>query len=368
MSIPTPLRPSRPLTAYPLRSIRSLLLFFGPFLLPKAIAYYRSDRAASRISGLAVQPVPRRVRSALGLLCLLVLVCLAKSLPALAPENVFVLTQSRLQIPADVLFNRLAALRPAGALSARDQALRLKFVNLESRLLYLQFGPAVLADCPFCNADEPRSYFYYALPDVLWPHLANLVAVAVTSPSWTGRHGSRWRTLSVIAAGLLAGLEIYLLNSYNYQANARALRLQDVDFFHWALRTYRFAALAALDAVLGWVLYLSSTNRAFAQLPSPADRVDAAARGLLTVKSKMSAMGIVKNTALRDEELRLRSHAYWSHEVRLMREVMEERDVVEGINDALSNRIDMPTILRDAEVYSQSVLQPLQEQGPADGA
>ncbi|KAF4508386.1 hypothetical protein G6O67_004771 [Ophiocordyceps sinensis] len=355
--------------AIPWDSIRSLLLFFGPMLLPKAISYYRSVRSTSRLSGLAVQPVPRRVRPALALLFLLAIVCLAKTLPALAPDNIFVRTQSRLQIPVDVLFNRVAALRPGNTLSPRDEALRAKFVNLESRLLYLQFGPAVLAECPFCNADEPTSYFYYALTDTLWPHLANLVAIAiVTSPFWTDRHGSQWRIISVITAGLLAGLEIYLLHSYNYQANARALRLHDVDFFFWSLRTYRFVALAALDALLGWVLYLSSTNRAFAQLPSPAERVEAATRGLLTAKSKMSAMGIVKNTALRDEELRLRCQAYWSHEVRLMREVMEEREVVEGINDALSNRIDMQAILRDAEAYSQSVLQPLQEQAAADGA
>ncbi|PHH91816.1 hypothetical protein CDD83_10239 [Cordyceps sp. RAO-2017] len=358
----------------PWDSIRSLLLFFGPMLIPRAIVYYRSVRsAASRPGGGArVQPVPGRIRLALALLLGVVGVCLAKALlPGLAPENIFRRTQSRLQIPVDVLFNRLAALRPGGALTRRDEALRAKFVNLESRLLYLQFGPAVLADCPFCNADEPRSYLYYALPELLAAHLANFFAVALaTSAAWTGVHGARWRLPAALAAGFLACADAYLLGSYNHQANARALRLNDVAHFFWAARAGRLVALAGLDALLAGLVFLSASQRAFVRPPTPAERVDAAGRALLAVKSKMSAVGIVKNTALRDDELRARAHAYWAHEVRLMGEAMEERDVVEGINDALAKRIDMQTILRDAEAYAQTVLQPLQEQqgGTADGA
>ena len=342
-------------------SIRSLVIFFGPILIPKAISYYRSIRNASGAHNLPIRPVPSNVRIALGLLAVLAAVCLLKSLPLFAPENLFVSTDSRLQIPVDVLFNRVLAGRPENILTRTDEALRAKFVNLESRLLYLQFGPSVLADCPFCHADEPKSYFYYALPSLLWPHLANLTVLAlVTSPSLTGPYGSQWRTLATIAAGVIALIEVYLFSSYNYQANARALRLPDVDFFFWSMRTYRLLGLAALDAGLGWLLYLSSTNRAFVQLPSAAERVDSVSRGLMAVKSKLSALGIVKNTALRDDELRSRSHAYWTHEVRLMREVMEEREVIEGVSDALTNRIDIQSIQRDAEAYAQNVLQPLQ--------
>ena len=251
-------------------------------------------------------------------------------------------------------------MRPENALTVTDHALRAKFVNLESRLLYLQYGPDVLADCPFCSSDEPRSYFYYALPNMIGPHLTNLIVVAVvTSPSLTGRHGGQWRTLATIAAGVIGALEVYFVSSYNYQINSRALRLNELDMFFWSMRTYRLVALAALDAVLGWVLYLSSTNRAFTTPPSTAERVELANRGLLTVKSRISALGIVRNTALRDEDLRTRSQAYWSHEVRLMREVMEDRDVIEGVNDALSNRIRIQEITRDAEAYAENVLQPL---------
>ncbi|EGU81010.1 hypothetical protein FOPG_07183 [Fusarium oxysporum f. sp. conglutinans race 2 54008] len=346
--------------AIPWDSLRSLLIFFGPILLPKAISYYRSVKASSQARHAPIVPVPPKVRVALALLAFLIISYILKTLPPFAPENVFLATQSRLQIPVDVLFNRVAVGRPDNVLTKQDEALRGRFVNLESRLLYLQFGPEVLANCPFCTSEEPKTFFYYALPQLLWPHIANLFAIAfVTSPTFTGRAGSQWRPKATMAAMTIAALDIYFVNSYNYQANARALRLSEVDFFYWTARVARLVTLAAFDAALGWLLYLSATNRAFVEPPSPVERIEATSRALLIVKSKLSALGIVKNTALRDEDLRSRNHAYWSHEVRLMGEVMEEREVVEGVNDALTNRIDVATITRDAEGYAQNVLHSL---------
>jgi hypothetical protein len=260
----------------------------------------------------------------------------------------------------------VAAVRGSQGLTARDLALRTKFVNLESRLLYMQFGPTVLADCPFCSSDDPKSYFYYALPGLLAPHVVNIIVLAIaTSGVLTGADGSRWRTPATIAAVTLAIADVYFVNSYNHQANSRALRLQEIDFFFWAARFYRHVALAGLDALAGWLLYLSSTNRAFARLPSTAERIEMVNRALATVKGRLNALGIVKNTAARDEELRTRSQAYWMHEVRLMGEVMEEREVIEGVNDALQNRINIQTISKDAEAYASAVFQMLQSPAAA---
>jgi hypothetical protein len=315
--------------------------------------------------------VPAGVARSLAVLFAVAVVLLVKSLPVLGPENVFRTTQSRLQIPVDTLFHRVAATRPQGALTARDVGLRAKFVNLESRLLYLQLGPDVVADCPFCAADDPRSYFYYAVPGLLAPHLVNLCMVALATSSLLTGGGvdgdatvRRWRTPATIAAAILCALDIYLVNAYDYQANSRALRLAELDHFFWSARAYRCLALAALDALLGWLLWLSSTNRAFVRPPHAAERVEGLNRAIAAVRSKMSALGIVKNTAIRDDELRTRSHAYWMHEVRLMGEVMEEREVIEGVNDALQNRIDIRTISSDAETYADGVLQMLQPLQP----
>ncbi|KAI0843443.1 hypothetical protein F5Y06DRAFT_254945 [Hypoxylon sp. FL0890] len=343
--------------AIPWGTIKSLLIFFGPMLLPKAISYYRSIRNAPARAGISIQPIPPKALRALFILITTALILLVRTLPYFAPENIFVRTQSRLQIPTDVLFNRLSSLRPNGVLTPTDTALRTKFVNLESRLLYLQYGPEVLASCPFCTSDDPSSYFYYAIPALLVPHIVNLIILSLaTSDLISGPHGPKWRTTAAVISGLGAALDLYIASSYNHQANARAPRLSDLDLFFWDTRTYRFLSLAALDSTLAFLLYLSSTNRAFATPPSAAERVEAVTRQLQLTKSRLNAVGIVKNTTIRDEELRARTQAYWQHEGRLMREVMEEREVVEGVNDALLNRINIQDISRDADAYALNVL------------
>lgn len=255
-------------------------------------------------------------------------------------------------------------MRPEGKLTGFDTSLRNKFVNMESRLLYLYLGPKVLAECPFCSADEPNSYLYYALPDLLWPHLMNWAVIAlVTSRLVSGRVGGQWRAYATIGGIIIAALDIYFVVTYNYMGNRRMTRLQELDFFYWKMRVWRAVGLAGLDVVLGLVMYLSSTNRAFVNQPSPAERVENVTRVLGGVKGKINALGVVKNTASRDEELRARSVAYWNHEVKLMRDVMEEREVIEGVSNALENRIDIETITRDANLYAESMLQPLQGHG-----
>jgi hypothetical protein len=244
--------------------------------------------------------------------------------------------------------------------------LRSNINSLESRLLYFQFGPDVIADCQFCNSDNPNDYLYYALPAVLAPHLFNLCVLAlVTSGLFTGKEGALWRTTATLAAIAVAIIDVYFVASYKYQDNSRATRLEDIDGFYWRMRIYRCLAIAALDGFLGWVLYLSSTNRAFLDPPSPAERVESATRNLDKVRNKMSTVGVLRNTINRDEDLRSRSQVYWVHEGRLMGEAMEEREVVEGVNDALTSRINMATITQDAENYARSVVEPLQ--GMMDG-
>lgn len=352
------------------RRIKSLLIFFGPILLPKAISYYRSVRAAPQIHGLKPCPLPPRIFRAIVLLMTVAAVFLLRTLPILSPENVFQATQSRLQIPADVLFTRLSTLRPSNILTPTDTALRAKFASLESRLLYLHHGPATLATCPFCTSDDPRSYLYFALPSLLTPHLLNLATIALaTSSLLTGapRVAGGWRAPATLAAVAVASLDVYLVATYNHTANARALRLGEVDAFFWTARRARYALLAGLDALLAALLYLTATQRAFVAPPSAAERVEGCVRALAGTKGKVNAAGIVKNTVLRDEELRGRGNAYWAHEVRLMREMMEEREVVEGVQDALVNRLDISSVERDAEVYAKALLMPPQQQTQGAG-
>lgn len=338
-------------------TIKSLLIFFGPILLPKAIGYYQRLRTSSTAANQPIRPLPPSGVRALSILLSHAFVFLVFALPSFAPDNLFTRTSSRLQIPTDVLFTRLTSLRPNNALTLSDAALRAKFVNLESRLLYLQFGPDVLASCPFCVSDEPKTYLYYALPSLLAPHLINLVVLSLaTSATITGAEAARWRRIAAVANVVAAGLDVWVTSTYNYGANARTTRLADLEMFFWTSRALRYALLGLLDVGIAALIYVSGTNRLLAAPPDPASRVEAVTRQLLITKSRLSAVGIVKNTSLRDEDLRARSAAYWAHEGHLMGEVMEDRDVIEGVNDALANRISIQGISKDAENYALNIL------------
>ncbi|RYP48193.1 hypothetical protein DL769_011234 [Monosporascus sp. CRB-8-3] len=69
-------------------TIKSLLFTFGPFLLPKAISYYRQARAAPRAAGLSIVPLPAAARRSIAILLCAALLFLVLSLPTFAPENV----------------------------------------------------------------------------------------------------------------------------------------------------------------------------------------------------------------------------------------------------------------------------------------
>jgi hypothetical protein len=306
--------------------------------------------------------VPAPVARALTILFAVAIVALISTLPRFAPENIFVKTQSRLQIPTDVLFTRLNTLREPLGLSAADNVLRGKLVSLESRLLYLKFGPEVITDCLFCKPDDHQSYVYYAIPSVLIPHLFNLCVLAlVTSGLFVGPEGAIWRRFATITTLCLATIELWYVSQSDHQANSRTTRLQDLDMFYWNRRIYSRLAIAGFDALLGWLMYLSSTNRAFVQPISPIEKVENAIRGMDFVRTKMSAAIVVKNTMQRDENLRARGQAYWVHEGRVMREAMEDKDVIEGIKNALENRIDMEHISRDAEGYAEGLVGGMRE-------
>ena len=164
---------------------------------------------------------------------------------------------------------------------------------------------------------------------------------------------------ATIAGIVIAGLDIYLVVTYNHLTNRRMTRLQELDFFYWKARVFRAVSLAGLDVLLSGLMYLSATNRAFVNPPTAAERIEGVTRVLGGIKGKVNALGVVKNTCSRDDDLRRRSTAYWNHEVMLMREVMEEREVIEGVSNALENRIDIESISRDADLYAESMLVPL---------
>ena len=305
-----------------MNSIKSLLIFFGPILLPRLIGAYRTLRVS-----IASRPPPRALPAAasraLNLLFGSVVFFLILSLPfnPHAPEpNVFTLTRSRINTPTDVIFQRLSRLRPDNLLTDADTLLREKLTSLSARKVYLTFGPDALISCQFCSFDNLNTYFLYYLPThVLRPHLLHLLILGVaTSAPFAGRECARWRTKFTLAGLALAAIDLWIVASHDaIQSAPPAVRAGQVPpgglYNYMAL--LRPLAFAICDTVCAIIIYLSVSNRFFFKPPSPADQIDQAVLAALTAvtgaNSKLHAASVARNAVVRDKGLKARDDLYW---------------------------------------------------------
>ncbi|KAL6714857.1 hypothetical protein ACLMJK_007117 [Lecanora helva] len=341
-----------------LSTLKTLLFTLGPFLLPRLLSWYRTQRTQRTTSPIPLQPIPRRVHHSLNILFVSAVIALLSTLPQFHPENIFTTTSSRLQTPNDVLFTRLALARGGVEhLTASDNILKPKIASLDARLLYLTYGPDVLTHCSFCTSDEPSTYLYYALPSLTTPHLLHALALGLaTSSAVAGKYTSRWRTLAALTGLGLAVSEIYLFGSYDWKShNARAVRPEEYIHFYTRMRLYRGISIALMDIVFAALLTLSSTNRIFVVPPTPAERVERVMRALENTRGKLHALGILRNVVCRDEELGGKVEGYWRREGVFMGEVMGEREVVEGVRGALEGRVQVGRVEEEAGRFAEGI-------------
>lgn len=159
-----------------------------------------------------------------------------------------------------------------------------------------------------------------------------------------------------MSGAAVALAECYLVGTYDFKMNAHVLRPEELDHFYWRTRTFRGIAICILDAAFAGLLWAASTNRIFAVPPSAAERTETAIKGLEGVRGRLAAVGILRNATVRDEGLRNKAEAYWRREKQVMSEVMDEREVVEGVRNAISGRINMTKIEEDASRYADGIL------------
>lgn len=122
------------------------------------------------------------------------------------------------------------------------------------------------------------------------------------------------------------------------------------------MRTVRGLVLALVDTVFAGFLWATSTNRLFAVPPAAAERIEGVVKVLENVRGRLSAVGIVRNAVVRDEALRKKTDSYWKKEGEVMGEVMDEREVVEGVRAALeSGRVSVQKLEEEARLYAEGI-------------
>jgi hypothetical protein len=339
------------------QNVHSLLILFGPFVLPRLVDWFNTARATAH--SVPVRPTPPRVKNALNMLFVAAVAALALSLARFAPDNIFVATQSHIRTETSVLFARLRHLRP---LDAADAALRAKFdMNGRNKLLYLAFGPDTLLNCAWCvtaGGSDTQNYFLYSLPKIVTPHLVQLFVLGLATSSLVGGEGSRFRTHGTVLglASLIA--EIWYMATYDVSANARALFARDIDSAYWRVRFFRYIAFAVQDLAMAFVLWATSTNRWMAKPVSIAERLETVTRMSEETLNKMRALGLVTNSVNRDAGLRGLREEYWRTEGQVMAETVQEEEVMEQMNAAIG-KMDFGSLQGRVGQVADGILQSL---------
>jgi hypothetical protein len=317
------------------KNVHTLLILFGPFLIPRVLDWINVARATSR--SVPIRPTPPRVKNALNLLFVSAIVCLALSLSRFAPENIFLKTQSHIRTETSVLFARLRHLR---GLTGDDEALRAKFASPSNKLLYLTYGPDTLLNCVWCSTsdgNDQQNYFLYSLPKIATPHILELAVLGLATSSLIGSEGSRFRTHATIAGLLMMVVETWYMSTYDMTTNKRARSVKDIDSAYWRVRFLRYMTFAVVDIALGFVLWATSTNRWLAKPVSIAERIETTTRQAEETLNKMRALGLLTNSVNRDPALRGVREEYWRTEGQVMAETVQDEAVTEQINKVISN-------------------------------
>lgn len=323
-------------------------------MVPKALAYYRSIRATPKAK---IRPLTQKTSYALAVLFISGVIAFLSTLPVFAPANIFRLTQSRLHTNGGVLLTRLAALRPT---TAFDERLREIFDKggLDARLLYVRFGPDVLVNCPLASAGDigaSRNFLLYAAPSILTPHMLHLFALGVaTSRFLSGAEGARWRTVAAISGLVLGAAEFWFIAYYDDRTNIKSTRLSEIDFIYWKMLVWRGLAIACFDGILGWVIWLQATGRAFLTPAPTSERLLDHAKRLELLVGKSRSLGILRNGSLRDAGLRRRVDDFWVKDAEVMADVFEEPDVLEAQRAALK-KVDVARVQRDADRFLEGI-------------
>ncbi|KAJ6000318.1 hypothetical protein N7481_000727 [Penicillium waksmanii] len=303
---------------FPEEAIKSIVIFFAPIVLPRLLVAYRSFNA-SVASRPPPRPIPQGAERALNLLFIAIS---SPSYLTRPKKNIFQLTKSRITTSTDVLFTRLARLRPSETLTAADELLKQSLTSISARKIYLAFGPDTITKCEFCSINSPSTYLFFYLPfQVLLPHLVHiLILLIVTSKALSGSECARWRGKFTLVASLVAFCDIYIAATHDALTGGstldRAAKNAPVSYGYYYISTLaRPFVFGVFDLGCAAIIYLSSTHRFFFKQPSSSEQLDqgvsSALKMLNGVQSKLHATSVTRNAIVRDRSLKQRDDAYW---------------------------------------------------------
>ncbi len=139
------------------------------------------------------------------------------------------------------------------------------------------------------------------------------------------------------------------------------------EAWHWRVLTYRGIALAVIDAGLGWMIYLSATNRAFLKPVTVEERLLELGRKWEGTNSKIHALGITRNTIQEKKELGDAVLRHWEAAREVTGRALREEEEVKRYMKAVEARWDMRGVVAEAERYAEGLVEGARRMLNVDG-
>lgn len=192
------------------------------------------------------------------------------------------------------------------------------------------------------------------------PHLSHIAVLGLVTSSVFSRFGKLWRTQAVIGAVILFLVEMWFvgLSGDHYMHNSIARSEKDIIWTHWRMRIVRGIGIAMLDGLLGYALFLTGTRRWSVGWETEAveETMDAIGKTLERASGRLQAGNFIKQTVMRDKELREKAVEFWVAEEDLGKEMDANEEVQKVKMSSLPSRMDLDQLTREATARSEGLL------------
>jgi hypothetical protein len=327
------------------KQFQGLAWFLAPVVIPKVYKFMVQRRRSAR-------PLPFNI--GLTVLCLMMMAACQIIISGgisigrfsaswSLPENVIVLTESRIWTSGDVIGSRLAALN-----KRVDTVLIERLISQEGRLLYAMYGPAV-SECKWCDIQNPNSLLMYSIPTILLPYMINAVVVLISTTVWT-RETNQWRGTTIVWLALLAMFDLYSYVRYPVSNNLATRLAGDVDWFLWRKTMSRGLILAVYNLVVAGIFYLSGTGWVYNMGELPEHRIMRLYQQLDHSLGKLKIAGMLRLLVGENDDYRDKYVAHWTSRQQSWDELLGDDEVKEALECARLN-INLKRTRQEADEF-----------------
>lgn len=164
----------------------------------------------------------------------------------------------------------------------------------------------------------------------------------------------------MIGAVLIFLIEVWFvgLSGDHYMQNSIARSEKEIIWTHWRMRIARGVGIATLDGLLGYALYLTGTRRWSVGWETEAveETMEAIGKMLERASGRLQAGNFIKQTVMRDKELREKAVEFWATEEDLGKEMDADEEVRKVRMSSLPSRMDLDQLTREATARSEGLL------------